>query len=292
MAQILHGSYNFHFTTKILTIMRITFKNLIGILLFSLPFIAIQAQEEEAPPTLYHVVDYMKVEAGHYENYRAVEKAWKKIHQANIKAGKYLFWELTGVLSPSGDNVEYNYITRVVCSGEAQLAAFYETEYMPTNWKSLLTAEEIEVVNGTNASRTRVKSEVWASIDAIYGKEVNKAKIQVVNFFARPAGKTRADHIEMENDIWKPVHQARVDDGVLQGWLMAGKVLPFGNEVKYKEATIDLYTNLTEYMTPWFEQYFKKVHPGKDIDQLEEKTVAAATLAKGEIRMVLDNSEE
>ena len=272
--------------------MRITSKSLIWILLCSLPFMVLQAQEEEAPPTIYQIVDYMKVEAGQHENYRAVEKAWKKIHQANIKAGKYSYWELTSVLSPSGDNVAYNYVTRVTCTGEAQLAAFYETAYMPTNWKSLLTAEEIEIVNGTNASRTRVSSEVWANIDGIAGKNISKAKIQVFNSFTRPAGKTRADHIAVENEIWKPVHQARIDDGVLQGWFMAAKVLPFGNEVKYKEATIDLYTNLTEYMTPWFEKYFNKVHPGKDVDQLEEKTVAAATLAKGEIRMVLDNSEE
>jgi hypothetical protein len=42
------------------------------------------------------------------------------------------------------------------------------------------------------------------------------------------------------------------------------------------------------YLAPWFDAYYKKIHPGKDINKLLDQTEAATTLVKGEVRMVID----
>ncbi|MCB0583611.1 MAG: hypothetical protein KDD10_30300, partial [Phaeodactylibacter sp.] len=69
-------------------------------------------------PQRYYAIDYMKVEPGKHDDYLKLEKAWKKIHEANIKAGKYSYWTLTSVLYPSGAEEAYNYVTRINFSGE------------------------------------------------------------------------------------------------------------------------------------------------------------------------------
>ena len=68
---------------------------------------ALSAQDND-PPTSYHSLDYIKVAPGMYNDYLKLEKAWNKIHAANIKAGKYNQWVMDEVLYPRGANAEYD----------------------------------------------------------------------------------------------------------------------------------------------------------------------------------------
>jgi hypothetical protein len=56
-------------------------------------------------------------------------------------------------------------------------------------------------------------------------------------------------------------------------------------------ATIDVYSDMKQMLAPWFDQYFKKIHPGKNVDDLMKQTGDATNLVKGEVRMVIDRLE-
>ena len=239
--------------------------------------------------TYYNVYSYIKVAPGMGDDYLKLEKAWKKIHAAKKKAGRIDSWSLMEVLSPSGASCEYNYVTRNTFKGDAQLADFFEGNYMPDNWQSLLTADELALVNRTGDIRTLVKNEVWATVDETMAANMKNAKISVFNYFNFPEGKTSADHVKMEKDIWKPVHDARVKDGKMKGWVLLSMAFPFGSSMPYQDATIDIYTDMKQLLAPWFEEYFKKVHPGKDVAELMKETAAAANIIKGELRIDIDN---
>lgn len=115
-----------------------------------------------------------------------------------------------------------------------------------------------------------------------------KGKIAVFNYFSSPAGKTRADHTKVEQDIWKPIHAARVKDGTMTRLALLNLELPFGAAMPYNMATVDFYTDMNAYLVGWFNEYFAKVHPGKDVNELIRQTNAASSLDRGEVRMVLD----
>ncbi len=168
----------------------------------------------QSDTTYYSVFDYIKVAPNMQGDYIKLEKAWKKIHIAKVKAGKLDDWSLTAVMSPSGANCEYNYVTRNSYRGSAHLAGYFESTFFPDNWQALLTPEELALVNRTNEIRTIVKEEVWSGVDNV-GGSTKKATIAVWNYFSSPAGKTHADHFKMERDIWEPVHTARVNDGTM-----------------------------------------------------------------------------
>ena len=57
----------------------------------------------------------------------------------------------------------------------------------------------------------------------------------------------------------------------------------------YNICTVDLYSDMKQYMAPFFANYFKKVHPSKDVNELLKQTGEAATLTKGEVRMIIDH---
>ncbi|HMQ48426.1 MAG TPA: hypothetical protein PKA00_13515 [Saprospiraceae bacterium] len=241
----------------------------------------------------YYTFDYMKVAPGMHEEYLKLEKAWKKIHQANIKEGKYMAWELTRVEYPCGDNEEYNYVTRTNFRGEKQLANYLGNWTMPANLESLLSKEELALVERSSEIRTWVKSEVWFHEDMTVGKDINNEKIVVFNYFNFPESGSRTDHFRVEREIWKPVHEARIKDGKMIGWVMVGKTLPSGSAQPYFDATVDLYADWEQFLSlsnpiP----YFEKIHAGKDFNQLFDETDAACDLLRQEVRMVLDNSDE
>ncbi len=44
-------------------------------------------------------------------------------------------------------------------------------------------------------------------------------QISVFSYIDFPAGKTSADHVKNEQEVWKPVHDARVKDSTMKGEL-------------------------------------------------------------------------
>ncbi len=260
-------------------------------ILFCLTVNTAVAQTPATAPTGYIVYDYIKVAPNMRADYLKLEKAFKKIHIAKKKAGKLDGWSFSQVVSPMGASCEYNYVTRNTFKDDAQLANLYEGTYMPDNWQSLLTAEELSLVNRVNDIRTIVKEEVYTEIESVFAENSSKAKFVVVNFIGSPAGKSRADHYKIEKDIWKPVHAARVKDGKMKGWVVMDLNTPFGSAMPYNSLAIDVYTDMKEYLAVWFDEYFKKVHPTKDVNDLMKQTRENTNLVKGELRMVLDRLE-
>ncbi len=262
----------------------IIFSVLLAILLCQAGTTSAQTTE----PTRYTVFGYHKLQPGMRDDFLKLTKAWKKIVASKKKNGMQDDWSVSVIVSPAGASAEYDYVTRHVFVGNEQLAAHLEKPFLPENWQSLLTLDEIKLVLRANEIRTYVKGEVWSIIDQTTADDIGKSTIAVFNYFKQPEGKTQADHIKMETDIWKPVHAARVKDGVMKGWILLNLNMPFGSSQPFDMATIDVYTDMKQMLAPWFDAYFKKVHPGKDVNDLVKQTNAATDLVKGEIRMIID----
>ncbi len=248
------------------------------------------AQEEEQG-TYYHVLEYMKVEADGHEDYMKLEAVWKKIHAANVKAGKYVGWELSEVIFPTVNSSEYNYVTRTVFHGAKQLGESMENWSMPENLNTLLSGGEFEMVNNTDKYRTMVKREVWTIVDMVTSAQAEEElKIVVFNFFKSPEGKSRDDHFRVEENIWKPLHQSRIDAGEMQAWGLVNMELPWGSDYPYDSGSIDGFRSVEEFLASGETMFshFEKVHPGKDADKLMNETDANSNLIRSEIRKILD----
>jgi len=247
---------------------------------------------QAADTTRYFVYSYMKVKPGMHDDYLKMEKAYKKLHLAFKKAGHLQDWSLAELLSPSGTSNEYDFVCRNSYVGAAQFAGHMDgSTYSGIDWKSLLNAAEMALFNRTDEIRDLVKTEVWTVNGAAtaWADDADKtAKIAVFNYFTIPAGKTTDDHTKVEMDIWRPIMKSRVKDGTMKGWFLLDMRMPFGADVPYEQATVDLYTDMKQYMMPWFEASFKKVHPGKNQADLLKQTSAVCTLQKGEVRMIVD----
>ncbi|MEM7571537.1 MAG: hypothetical protein AAF433_01500 [Bacteroidota bacterium] len=249
--------------------------------------LALQAQEEAAA-TYYSQMDYMYVAPGMHGEYEALEAAWKKIHQANVDAGRYDIWTLSQVMTPNGSASSHNYVTRIGYRGEAQMAAAMTGNIFPDNIEELLSAEEMALVERTSEIRKWVKSEVFSTQEFIRQEDM-EANVTVFNYFSYPEGAGRSDHFKVERDYWMAIHQARIDAGEMEGWVLLNKELPYGAAQPYHSATVDVYESLEEFLTADPRPYFDAIH-GDKMEAIFEETDASATLILGEVRISLDRT--
>ena len=229
----------------------------------------------------YTEYTYMKVKPENRAEYIKLEKAWKKIHAARKEAGRLDDWSLMELISPRGSENDYDFVTRDSYLGKEKYAATFSEATMPQYWQSLLTIEEIDLVLRTEQIRTIVKNETWNVSDVVWAADATAtAEIYVFNYFKVPLGKTMADHTKIEIDIWKPIHQARVNANQMKGWVALDMMMPMGAFLPYSQATIDVYTDMNQFLNPWVDDYFKKVHPTKKMDDLLKLTRDNSTLIK------------
>jgi hypothetical protein len=75
----------------------------------------------------------------------------------------------------------------------------------------------------------------------------------------------------------------------MKGWMLLQMEFPFGRSMPYRDATIDVYKDMKQYLKSWSEEMIGKIHPGKNISDLFKTTREAAQLVKGEVRVRIDH---
>lgn len=240
-------------------------------------------------PTNYFIVDYMKSKPGHAGDYVRLEKTvWKDIHKARIKkGGSEIGWWFLEVRMPSGESVEYDYVTITTVSGWGGIDSLYNS--WPGVFSSL-TPEQRRHVDSTEMFRTLVRTEIYMDVDAVFKNApgtVPPPKFWFVNQMDVPDGKWD-DYVKMEKELARPMHLEQCLNGHRAGWGLYSLVFPSGAEVKYEAVTIDFFDKWSDVVADDFAAIFKKVHPTKKMEDVGKTMEATRTLGRQEVRVLLD----
>jgi hypothetical protein len=239
--------------------------------------------------TEYAIVEYMRVKPGMAADYRECEAVWKLIHAARKEAGYINGWQLEEILYPSGTDTEYQFITITQVKSWQAIGDLSDT-WNEETWKELtrgLTPEQLELADKAEDYRDLVKREIWSPMDMALAPGGNRPKFAVENYMKIPATGWDA-WMEMESDFFKPVHEKSIALGLRAGWLMTALVLPRGEDYPYQASTVDLY-DTWEDMNKDNEAAWQAIYPkGVSFEMVEQRANAARTIAKTEVRMLVD----
>ena len=91
-----------------------------------------------------------------------------------------------------------------------------------------------------------------------------------------------ANYLEVEQKIWKPIHQEYINQGKLQAWYLLSVPYPGGTDAEYHYMTVRVYKDMSQMNQPMadLEKVIAKVHPGKDVSKLSEQTLKSRDLVK------------
>jgi L-rhamnose mutarotase len=227
----------------------------------------------------------MKVKPDAEGKYLDLEKnVWKPLHQERINQGKITGWILYKVLY-TGTNDLYNYVTVTFFDNPANL----ENPWAGIDPKKVLVGKDVDkAYDETLKSRDLDRSNLIMKQDEATpeGGSVDVKYLEVDFMKVKPGNEVL--YLDVEKNIWKPVHTEFIKAGTRAGWSLWSQMYPSGSDNEYQFVTANLFSDFSKIGAANYDDAFKKAHAGKDLDALYEKTGNSRDLVRSELWEVLD----
>ena len=252
---------------------------------------SLRGQEVPQPDqheSVYVQVDYMKPNAIPADAYVNMEREiWKPIHRERIKAGEILGWYLFALQYPGGSGQDYNYMTVTIFSRELGVdeptIAF---EDIIRNVHPDKTPSQVEA--NAELVRKLIKSEVWKSTYQLLPGSSTTPSAILVDYMHIDAVK-EPDYLRLEREVWQPVHQLRLEEGLIKNWTLYSLEFPDESNYPYSHATATVFDDWSLIKDSWPEDAFRKVHDDGKEDALVKLTYETRDLVNSEIWVLVDS---
>jgi len=176
-------------------------------------------------------VEFMKTKVS-TEDYLAIEKEWRTIHQRRLDQGLIYGWYLikkhfTGTEDP------YNYVT---------ITVYPSFEAMQTQVPDQIYAGyEDEFFEKTAASRDLIRSEIYDT--PIITEVIELPRFAYVTFVKIDQGKDE-EYLALEREIWKPANESLIKSGIQTTYSVYRQLYPGGYTNAYNYVTISGFADM------------------------------------------------
>ena len=233
--------------------------------------------EAQDTPTLFAVVDYMDVH--NVQDYQAVEKAWKNLHQRLVEEGKMVYWGLFSVAIPTSMDLPYSYVTVRLYDDFAKVQNPFPQDLYDEVMGSL-NEEDAQAVQKTGASRTIIGSEYFRLTSMARGENVTLGpylQIALVDTKQENAGMYQ----QVEEKYWKPMHEERIKREMITGWDVWSKMFS-GTHDAYDHVIVTTFNEFGQLAEPGLtEDIVTTVHP--EVDEAAWNKIIEETMTSREI---------
>jgi len=236
-------------------------------------------------PTVFGIVDFMKVKPENETKYLDIEKnVWKPMHQERLNQGKITGWILYRILY-TGTEDHYNYATLTLFDNAANL----EDPWAGIDPAKVLPGKDIDkLMKETGESRDLVKSNLILRQDEVVPEGgPGEIKYIEVDYMKVKPGNDAA-YMDAEQNIWKPVHKEFIKAGTRVGWSLWSEIFPSGSAMDYQYVTANYFPDFSKIGMADYNAAFSKAHPDKDMNALDKKTMDSRDLVRSELWQVVD----
>lgn len=208
------------------------------------------------------VLEYMRIPPGGDAAYLEVEEAWQQIHKKRIELGLITGWQLWRNVYAGADD-PYQYVVVTWYDNYAQTF-----KPMPDGfYQGFFDGTDSEIFAKTGDSRVIAHRAVSHRIAV--AENAQNAQFIFVNQMQVKQG-NGGDYEDLETSVYKPVHEASIDKGLRSHWSLWSNYPRAKGEAPY--VTVDGYKNGEQINATTDENIFASVHPGMNMDEINEKT--------------------
>lgn len=225
------------------------------------------------------VVDYMKVE--NVDQYVELEKSWKKIHEERLKNKMIVAWAVFEVMYNTAQD-PYNYITVSWYDSFTKLDKGVSESTMKAAFPEKTEADWEEFKELTNSSRKLVSSSVFHQ--RLRTRLEDKIKIQGQYFVINEINVAKAkskEFVDILEEIYLPMYIEDIKQGNRAVWSL-WENWP-GNMKDFQYLAADGYDSLAQIEPINFLQYFKDLHPNKNIEVISDRVEEMRELVSTEM---------
>jgi hypothetical protein len=242
-------------------------------------------QSQAAQPKIA-LIEYFKIEPGKGADYRKLEQeVWMPIHRERVKMGAIKSWSAWGVRFPGGSAREYD---RVIITTFNKFSDV-ETPYpLAVFTKVFPNTTAAELVARTQALSKQVRSEMVTLLDSTQlSPQPLPPKFAEIGFHKAEYGKG-GEYVELERKYWKPVHQERVNRGILNAWNFYSVRYPGGTNREYGYITINFFDKFEQLEAQYPADVFAKALPNVKPADVLAQTNAAKKQVRIEVLNLVD----
>ena len=241
-------------------------KKLMLMMAFFLFAVHVNAQDK-----LYLVFEFMRVDNEQESNYWEVESFWEKIHEQRVKNGDIIGWDLWQ-LRPGGEDQHYQYMTVNLYDDPVKMmsnAGDFDAA-LKAAYPDMSEEDLDKMMDKTVKSRDLAVRIYLEHIDGTDDNfEMPLGTMASINFMKVVPGGA-ATYEKMESEIFKPMHQEAVDNGIRSSWGLLRYMSPYGTDTYATHITVDMYKDFNHYFNPpetasspeYTEEQMKKINEG------------------------------
>ncbi|MBS1791175.1 MAG: hypothetical protein JST85_25920 [Acidobacteria bacterium] len=246
------------------------------------------SQSQPAAPAQprFAMIEYFKIEPGKNADYRKLEQeVWMPIHRERVKQGIIKSWTAWGVRLPGGSAREYD---RIFITTFDKFAAL-ETPYPPGVFTKVFpNTTAAELVARTQAVSKQVRSELVTLLDSTTPiGAAQTPKFAEIGFQKAEFGKG-GEYVELERKYWKPLHQERLNRGILNAWNLYAVRYPGGTNREYGHITINYFDKFEQLETQYPPDVLAKALPNVKPADIVAQTAAVKKQVRIEVLALVD----
>lgn len=214
---------------------------LLGILVFNLA----QAQQ-----TRYLVFEFFKVESNQTYDFIEFKDFMDKVYRAAVNDKKIQGWDFWSLQS-GADPSEFQYITITYFKDPVSMMTGLQEEdmvrYAMIAYPHLTEVQVKEKFNDAVSSRDLAQRAYMQEI-AKTQDSFKLMKGTLASFDLMKAVEGQFDVYEKaEKEVFLPIHQNRIEKGLMGSWSLLRTALPFGSEAKSTHLTMNIYKDYVQF---------------------------------------------
>lgn len=203
-----------------------------------------------AQQTRYMVFEFIKVETNQTYDFIEFKDFMEKVYQAAVNDNKIQGWDFWSLQS-GADPSEFQYITITYFRDPVSMMNGLQEDdmvrYAMTAYPHLTEKQVVEKFNNAIESRDLAQR--------IYMQEIAKTqdnfkltKGTLASFDLMKAVEGQFNIYEKaEKEVFQPIHQRRIEKGLMGSWSLLRTALPFGSEAKLTHLTMNIYKDYVQF---------------------------------------------
>jgi hypothetical protein len=224
------------------------------------------ALPSQQAPNGFHTVNCVKIKPGKVSEYRKWgAEEFHKFAQGRVDSGAVSTYYRLRAVIPAGTSAECDYVTVWLYPGAPPAPEGIE-ELGSTLKKAGVNMSGQEFADRRDSLSTLVSNGMFQNQFAV--GRAKTGDYMVVNYMKTTTVDT---WLAFEKNVWKPIAEQMLKDGMQDGWSVNLQVMPLGSDVPYQGVTVDVYSSwdavFKALVDPAFNDRFKKVHPDMDQDK-------------------------
>lgn len=235
------------------------------------------------------VVDYVKVTPDRVGDYLRLEEQWKTIHEARLEKGLIISWGLYEVMF-SGSADLYNYASVTVYDNLDMYDRSWDITFLTESYPDMDEKEIDAFYTQTWQTKNLVRNVVLHRLVSTSTDPGKLPTYVIVNAMKVVPGR-ESDYIEMENNVFMPIHEEGIRQKIRAGWSLWEKLYG-GNYSDYQYMTLDAYYSFRQIENDITTPLFEKLNPGGDFSKALGKANNIRTIVSREVWSLLEFVEK